>query len=513
MAFPKITTWILTCLSLAALILLVACNQSGAERASATASAEILGNPARSTLTPAILSTPSPEIVTPTLQAEASPDPALPASFPSIQYKINALFDYYQHQLKIEQDVVYTNRSEQPIPDLLLAVEANRWSGSFLLELLAWTDGGAITDYSLSDNRLHIPLPEPLPTGGSLGLRISYSLLLPEIPPPSELTRPHPYGYTERQTNLVDWYPTFPPYRSGEGWLLHEPWYYAEHQVYDIADYQVTITLLDPPDGLVLAASAMPEVEGESYTYNLSGARSFAWSASPYYEVASETVGDVLVSSYYFPFDSEAGAAVLQHTVDALTLYTELFGAYPHASLSAVEADFLDGMEYSGLYFLSRGFYNLYDGTPKGYLTAIAAHETAHQWWFERVGNDQALEPWLDEALCAYAERLFYARFYPDLVEWWWYFRVDYYQPSGPVNGTIYDFTGFRPYRDAVYLHGALFLEDLRNLVGDEAFFAFLSDYTARFTLAQAQATDFFTVLNEHSSVDISLLKSQYFSK
>ena len=39
-------------------------------------------------------------------------------------------------------------------------------------------------------------------------------------------------------------------------------------------------------------------------------------------------------------------------------------------------------MEYDGLFFLSNGFYNLYDGTSSSYLVTLAAHETAHQWWF-----------------------------------------------------------------------------------------------------------------------------------
>jgi aminopeptidase N len=95
-----------------------------------------------------------------------------------------------------------------------------------------------------------------------------------------------------------------------------------------------------------------------------------------------------------------------------------------------VEAGFADGMEYDGLYFLGREYFAAYDGTPQNYLTALAAHETAHQWWYGLVGNDQALEPWLDEALCTYSELLFYEAVYPDLVDWWWTFRVNRFQPS-----------------------------------------------------------------------------------
>ena len=177
----------------------------------------------------------------------------------------------------------------------------------------------------------------------------------------------------------------------------------------------------------------------------------------------------------------------------------------------------MDGMEYDGMYFLSNGFYNLYTNTPGEYLIAIAAHETAHQWWYAMVGNDQALEPWLDEAFCTYSERLFYENKYPEALEWWWNYRIFYYQPQGWVDDSIYNPHGvakaYRAYRDAVYLNGALFLEDLRLLIGDEAFFDFLRDYAQSFTHKIATTSDFFTLLQKYTTEDITPITDKYFSE
>lgn len=463
---------------------------------------------------------PSPYPTTSPLPAETqTATPTASASAPTLdsadllpaRYSLAAQFDYFRHYLAVDETIVYPNHTGQPLTGLLLVVEPNRWPSGFVLTSLTWENGQPVKAYDLSGNQLSIPLPQPLLPGQSASLALSYELFLPEIPEPTETTRPVPYGYTLRQTNVVDWYPFVPPYRPGVGWLVHNPWYYGEHQVYDVADYLVELTLLEPVENLMIAASAPASQEGGHYRYTLTAARNFAWSASNLYQQESTHVGQVTVSSYYFTYDVSAGQAALQHTAEALALYSQLFAPYPHASLSVVEADFLDGMEYDGLYFLSRGFYNLYDGTPRGYLTAIAAHETAHQWWYGLVGNDQALEPWLDEALCTYSERLFYEQLYPEVLDWWWAFRVDYYQPSGWVDGTIYDYGGFRPYRDAVYLHGAEFLEDLRTLTGDQAFLAFLADYATRRSGSQVKAQDFFALLEEHSSADFSGLLEEYF--
>ena len=110
------------------------------------------------------------------------------------------------------------------------------------------------------------------------------------------------------------------------------------------------------------------------------------------------------VSSYYFAFNEAAGQAALQTSAEAVQIFSDRYGPYPHKSLSLVMGDFNDGMEFSGFFYLSRDFYNLYDGTPANYLTFVAAHETAHQWWFEQVASDQALQPWVDEALSTYSK-------------------------------------------------------------------------------------------------------------
>jgi aminopeptidase N len=168
-------------------------------------------------------------------------------------------------------------------------------------------------------------------------------------------------------------------------------------------------------------------------------------------------------------------------------------------------------MEYSAFFYLSRDFYGLYDGTPANYLTFVAVHETSHQWWFEQVGNDQAEQPWLDESLCTYSERLYYENIHPDLIGWWWSYRIDFYSPQGFVDIPIYDGQGFRPYTNAAYFRGAHFIDELRTRIGDEAFFAFLQDYLSQNRGKIATSNDFFRILKEHTSTDYSDIVRQYF--
>jgi aminopeptidase N len=178
--------------------------------------------------------------------------------------------------------------------------------------------------------------------------------------------------------------------------------------------------------------------------------------------------------------------------------------------------DFPDGMEFSASYFTSFGYYNLLAGQAnnsvyKLSVIYLAAHETAHQWWFEQVADDQALQPWLDEALATYSEHVFFETYYPDQLSLWWYVRSDQYQPQGWVDIPIYEGGGFRTYTNAVYFRGAHFLDDLRTRIGDAAFFGFLQDYLVKENGKIATSADFFRILSQHTTTDYSDIVRKYF--
>lgn len=457
--------------------------------------------------------TPSPVSTTPSVFLPSNPAPtATPdrSPLPNSQYTLTAVLNYSQHHLAVDEQIHYVNNTGENLNELLLIVEPLHYPGVFRLNSLTWQDGRPVQGYTLDGSQMRLPLERPLPPGASADLSLTYELFLPS-PVPSPDIRPIPFGYTARQTNLVDWYPFIPPYIPGQGWLAHPPGYFGEHLVYDLADFEVNIHLSGSQSTLVIAAPAPPQRDGEWYRFRHERARNFAWSVSPEYQVSTQSIQGVTISSYFFPFHVQAGEAALNTTAKALALYSQLYSPYPRSTLSVVEADFLDGMEYDGLFFLSNGFYNIYQGTPAEYLVAIAAHETAHQWFYALVGNDQALEPWLDEALCTYNEKVYYEHWNPEALDWWWQYRVLFYEPQGWIDRSIYEAGGYRAYRDAVYLNGANFLEDLRKKMGDQAFFAFLATYVRQESYQIATGKDFFNLLRRSSRIDLSSLISTYF--
>jgi hypothetical protein len=459
--------------------------------------------------TPVVVSTPT-ELMVPSL----APTPSLsPTSFPSLipqvkpipektLYQLDAAFHVAEKTLDVDESIQYLNSTGQILKEIVLVVPPNRLEGQFILKSVTLADENTPPEIILLDEQLTIFLPVPLQPGEVLNLNLVYQLILP---PSSGV-----FGYTDRQINVCDWYAFVPPYQQPDGWRINPYHPVGEYLIYDMADFEVNITLDSPDSGLVIAASASGETDGQHWNYQLADARTFVWSASTEYQILTQAENPEIIL-YVLPEHVDAGWAALSATISAMNIYSATYGEYPHETLSYVEGDFPDGMEYDGLFFVGQEYFQSYTGDEKNYLTAISVHEAAHQWWFAAVGNDAALEPWLDESLAAYSELLFYETYYPGDESWWWNFRVESFNPTGWVNSTVYEYSTYRPYINAIYLRGIQFIQELRLQMGEEAFWSFLKAYYQAGRGQIMSAEDFFNLLAQYTNVDLSTIRASYF--
>ena len=283
---------------------------------------------------------PEPTPTNPPTKSVETPQPSATPTLvpePLSRYTLSAVLDYDTHTVQVDQQVNYVNTTGSALNELLLLVEPNISPDGFTLDNLFWEDEEPISVFSLNGRELIIPLSAALPAGNTVVFNLSFRLNLPN--------QTAPYGYTDRQVNLADWYPYLPPYIPGEGWLVRHDAFVGEHLSYDPAEFLVDIHLSNPVSAngleLVLAASSVPQVDGDVYRYHHTPARNFAWTVSDQYQVLETQVGTVQVKSYSFPYHPNADAAALEESAKALAVFNELFGPYPHQSLSVVEADFL----------------------------------------------------------------------------------------------------------------------------------------------------------------------------
>ena len=151
---------------------------------------------------------PAPIENTPTQSAStATPTPLPPAK---THYTIEAVLDYDAHLLQVSQQIQYTNRSNDPLEEIILMVDPLYFQGTFQLESLSWGDGKAVEGVETESGWLRLPLSQPLSPGGEITLDIAYSLNLPS-PTPNSAIRPIPFGYTDapdQPGRLVSLHPT-----------------------------------------------------------------------------------------------------------------------------------------------------------------------------------------------------------------------------------------------------------------------------------------------------------------
>ncbi|MBN1658326.1 MAG: helix-turn-helix domain-containing protein [Anaerolineae bacterium] len=437
---------------------------------------------------------------------------ALPA-LEGTAYKMDVYLNYPEHKVDVRQRIDYTNITSQTLQNLVLNAHPNdNHKNLDIHDIKIDVDGELVEpDISALAVRIEVELPRPLPPGRHVTLYLDYTLNLPRVEPSSEFVK-GTFGYSKQSVSLGNWYPVVAPYREREnkGWYGQTYFPVGDPYVSEVADYEVTITTTQ---GVVIAGTGAETHDGERWHFVAEQARSFAFAASDQYEVATTQVGGVTVYSYYFPAHQEAGEAALQTAVQAIELFSELYGSYPYADYRVAETEFAGGMEFTGLTFLGSPFYEEYDGTSRTPLIPLTAHEVSHQWFYGLVGSDQVVEPWLDEAPAEYSALLYYERYLPDDVEWWWFYAVDQWAPAGQVDSMLFLFDGGNPreYFDAVYRRGAMFMRDLRETMGDPAFFGFLREYQRRHAYHIARSLDFFTVVREFTTADLVPLQEEYF--
>ena len=201
--------------------------------------------------------------------------------------------------------------------------------------------------------------------------------------------------------------------------------------------------------------------------------------------ISANTSEGILINHWSTSGAAEENADIaLKIARQALEIFQAEFGPYPYKELDmvAIPLDNALGVEYPGLILLQDGLYQ----TPDEYNTfaIVIAHEIAHQWWYNLVGNDVYQAPWLDEALATYSGYLYARKISPDF-----YTGVTQYQ-EGRVNAVESDL-GSQPfdrpidfylsnekaYSAIVYQKGALFLDALRGEIGDRDFTQALKTY------------------------------------
>jgi hypothetical protein len=204
--------------------------------------------------------------------------------------------------------------------------------------------------------------------------------------------------------------------------------------------------------------------------------------AAPDFHTRETTVGDTIVRYYYR--SSANAAAILDGAADAFRALQSRLGDYPYPTFKVVQSAGGYGMESPRLIWVPYGL-------ASGNVRYLTAHETAHQWFYGLVGNDQSTQPFADEAAAD-----FVARYVTGL-------KRSSRCPTGRLDKTIYEYTS-ACYYEKVYIQGGNLIDAARREMGSTAFWAALKGYVAEHRYGLSNNETLLEALDDATSKDLA---------
>ena len=220
-------------------------------------------------------------------------------------------------------------------------------------------------------------------------------------------------------------------------------------------DVRVKVTTDRPLDLATTGELVSTSADGLTSVFQAGDVRDFTITAARDYQVLERAVGETRVRVWFRP--GTQGKAWLDAASDAFGALERLLGVYGYPSFDVVQSAGGAGMESPGLIWIP-------GGVPAGNLRYLVAHETAHQWFYGIVGSDQVREPFTDEAAADFAARSVLG------------LRRASRCPSDRLDRSIYGYTA-ACYYETVYIGGGNLLDDARQLMGSDVFWAALRGY------------------------------------
>ena len=363
------------------------------------------------------------------------------------RYELNATLDLAAGRLTADMTLLLTNEGSTPLDHVDLSV-VPRALGFFSLTGPLTVDGAAVEGTWTTSINLRLALD--VRPGETTSIRVPFRL---DVGTPPDAFR----ARLSRDNGVLSFGQWFPIVSF-------------DHDVYGIGDPQISFTAdlirLDLATTAPLGRDAVacpglvsaPEGTGTSWACEAADVRDFSFVVNPRFALTTRSVRDRVVRVYT---ETVPGTATANLAVEGLIGLEEAFGRYPWPDLVLAEVGSAGGfsMEYPRMIHLTR------DKVADRY---VVYHEVAHQWFYGLVGNDQQLEPWVDEAFADFSAR--HLMGIPDdhcstrpvdspVFAW----------PAGATSGG--DWTSCDGYFHAVFYRGTEFLTAVRAAMGDDAFF------------------------------------------
>jgi aminopeptidase N len=166
---------------------------------------------------------------------------------------------------------------------------------------------------------------------------------------------------------------------------------------------------------------------------------------------------------------------------------------------------FFGGMEYPSIVFIQGDFFDRMESAGE----AVVAHETAHQWFYGLVGNDEVREAWVDESLSDYATMAFLQQMDESRAQGYIRLRLGQSKAAETYAGQglsawqdLERFPNWKSYNDLVYARAGAMWWELKEAWGTERLHQVLREYVTLHQYDQASGSQIVHLLSKAAGSD-----------
>ncbi len=384
-------------------------------------------------------------------------------------YDVNLDVTVASGAIEVETVIQARNDSGAPIDRLELNTIAARLGGLAVTTATVDDRPAALT---IEDQTLLVALGGILPDRASATVRLSYTATLRADLDGSNWL----FSRAGNTLALYRWIPwvsrTLPFDRPNHGDPFVTP-----------TSPHVRVRVTTDVPMILASPGADPVADGRAWAFEVADVRDVAIVLAPDFEITVGEAGGVPIRAYTRPGGLD-GDRLVDQASRALTRMAERLGVpYPWPAFTVVETAGGSGMESPGLIWIP-------SRVASTNLPYLVHHETAHQWFYGLVGNDQQAEPFADEAASELLARTVLGLMRGS--------RCD----RAPLDRGITRYSR-ACYYEVVYIQGGNVLDDVREAIGTEAFWAAMHDYLEANRYGLAGTRQLLETLRAASPVDL----------
>ncbi len=314
--------------------------------------------------------------------------------------------------------------------------------------------------------------------------------------------------------SMTQWYPKIAEY-DFQGWHayqyvareFHSPW--GDFDVKITIDPKFTIgatgVLQNPVQiGHGYSESAKPNLSGNlTWHFVAKNVIDFAWAADPDYTHDKAKVPNGPELHFFYQKNektAETWRKMQEYAVKVFQYLNDNFGKYPFDTYSIIQGGD-GGMEYPMCTLI------LGEGSLAG-VSGTMAHEVAHSWYQMTLASNEALHAWMDEGFTDFASSEAMSAILnetnpPHQGSYSSYFSLVNSGLQEPANQHSDHFNTNRAYSTMAYSMGAVFLEQLKYLIGEDNFYRGMKRYYNTWKMKHPEPNDFIRIMEKISGLQL----------